>query len=348
MTSTQRLLSAEEIALQRAGEPAFVRLPDPAALFGERADRLAMLADGHPMSSYLDLIGQLSRAQHRVLGDWPAPLPARFALPDRAAVALAAEHLMPPLAVSSWRRDPAWRGLLPALLDAIAAQAGDAGLGLSDATEALFARLRAADADWLEDQANRILNDKELGLDRAAAIFVAAALQVYWSRLVVDTHALHGERTYGRLSSGTVCPCCGSRPVASIFRASGAGSHRYLACRLCAAEWYLERIKCPTCESTAGIEYFHVDVVSLVARAETCSACNTYTKILATDKVPGVEPVADDLASIGLDMAIAEQTGLMRATLNLAFFPGEDDGEDGGGEGGQDGGNGGAAPAGSP
>ena len=321
MTSVQRLMSAEEIALQRASDPAFVRMPDAANLFAERATRLDELAPGNALEGYLGLIASIARAQHAALGrDFGVPV-----LPDAAALSRAAEHLMPPIAVASWPRDPVWQRMLAAIVDEVGevGEVGDTASRLSPETLALLSRLRDAESAWLEDQANRILNDRELELDKAAAVFIGAALQVYWVWMLQSL----GEKPVGRLSTPTLCPCCGSRPVASIFRASGGGSHRYLACRLCATEWYFERIKCPTCESTEGIEYLHVDVDGQQGpvKAETCTACETYTKILATDRVIGVEPVADDLASLALDMTLAEQTGFMRATLNLALFPGHGD-----------------------
>ncbi len=337
MTSVQRLMSAEEIALQRSSEPAFVRMPDGATLFAERAARLDVLAPGNPMQPYLGLISAVAKAQHEVFArDFGEPV-----LPDATALARAIEHLMPPIAVASWQRDAVWRRMLAAIVDVLD-RSSSAGAALSIETRAVFDRLRNADDAWLEDQANRILNDRELELDKGAAVFIGAALQVYWTWMLRSL----GAKPVGRLATATLCPCCGSRPVASIVRASGGGSHRYLACRLCATEWYYERIKCPTCESTAGIEYVHLDESGLAAgdavtgargtgtgtgtaggpvKAETCTACHTYTKILASDRVPGIEPVADDLASLSLDIALAEQTEFMRATLNLALFPGHAD-----------------------
>ncbi len=315
MSTVHRLMSAEEIALQRTSEPDDVRLPSSAGPFAERAARLAIVAPGHDMGAYLELIAAMATAQDAVLarcvkGEFGAP-----PLPSASSLAQATDHQMPPLPVATLARDPVWRELLLALLSHLRG----ADTGLSDQTLALFDRLASASPDWLDDQAKRFLNERELQVDPAAAVFIAAALQVYWSWLVqgLDTTAVR------RLPTATVCPCCGSRPLVSIMRQSGNGTHRYLACRLCATEWYYERIKCVTCESTEGIEYLAIDAGDSPARAETCPACHTYTKILATDKVIGVEPLADDLASLALDMVLAEQTDFLRASVNPAFFPGD-------------------------
>ena len=56
---------------------------------------------------------------------------------------------------------------------------------------------------------------------------------------------------FGRIDDPTLCPCCGSRPVASVERLGAEGA-RYLACGLCATQWHYVRIKCTHCQSTKG------------------------------------------------------------------------------------------------
>jgi len=50
-------------------------------------------------------------------------------------------------------------------------------------------------------------------------------------------------------------------------------------------------------------------------RAETCEQCRCYRKILYQEKDPQVEPVADDLASVNLDLLLG-QGGYHRASGN--------------------------------
>jgi FdhE protein len=60
-------------------------------------------------------------------------------------------------------------------------------------------------------------------------------------------------------------------------------------------------------------------------RAETCEECHGYRKILYQEKDPAVEPVADDLASVNLDLLLG-QSGYHRASGNpLLWQPGEID-----------------------
>ena len=56
-------------------------------------------------------------------------------------------------------------------------------------------------------------------------------------------------------------------------------------------------------------------------RAETCDECKSYLKIFYQDKDARVEPNADDLATLALDVLVDEQ-GYGRSGPNLLFHPG--------------------------
>jgi FdhE protein len=55
--------------------------------------------------------------------------------------------------------------------------------------------------------------------------------------------------------------------------------------------------------------------VDAAVRAETCEQCRCYRKILYQEKDSQVEPVADDLASLNLDLLLG-QSGYHRASGN--------------------------------
>jgi FdhE protein len=59
-------------------------------------------------------------------------------------------------------------------------------------------------------------------------------------------------------------------------------------------------------------------------QAETCDDCGHYLKILHGDRDPMVEPVADDLASVTLDLLVSE-AGLQRHGVNLMLLFGAPD-----------------------
>ena len=321
---TTRVLSAEEIALQAGRQMPFLRLPQRALVFSDRQLRLRQLAASHAMRDYLLFIADLASAQHQVLQDF-----ADVALPDGEACAAAAKVLKPPVPAFGWPRDPLWRAGLRRLLGLVQDRLPD---GPARAT--VERTIDSAD-DWLEDQADRLLKRHTLGLDLAAAPLIAAGLQVYWTQLALQTADVHGERVFGHTEPATQCPCCGSPPTASVIRigADDAG-FRYLHCALCGTQWHYVRVKCAHCESTKGIHYealapAHEGVETPATgaragavRAECCDTCGHYLKLVSMEKDHEVEPVADDLASVALDLLVAD-AGFERSGHNLMLLFGD-------------------------
>src|SRR4029077_7125285 len=119
-------------------------------------------------------------------------------------------------------------------------------------------------------------------------------------------------------------------PTASVSRIGGGDSgFRYLHCALCAAQWHMVRIKCTHCQSNKGIHYQspqRLDAVSTDAKpaveAETCDECGHYLKIVHMERDAYVEPVADDLASLTLDLLVSE-AGFQRHGVNLMLLFGD-------------------------
>jgi FdhE protein len=325
-TSATRILSPEEIAVQAGHQVPFLRLPDPATVFAERETRLRQLAAGHAMRDFLLFVAELSRAQHEVLR-----AAGPVATPDAAAIEAASRAGLPPLPASLWPRDPQWRTLLRDLLGRIAPR-----LQGSPALASVQALQSTSDSD-IELQADRLLGGVMLGLDMAAAPLLAAGLQSYWVQLVLATQRAHADSRvppFGRVDDATLCPCCGSRPTASINRiGADASGYRYLHCSLCSSQWHMVRIKCTHCLNTKGIAYQSLDLLpgrALPAsgaakdavQAETCDECRHYLKILHMARDAHVEPVADDLASLTLDLLVSE-AGRQRHGVNLLLLFGD-------------------------
>jgi FdhE protein len=109
---------------------------------------------------------------------------------------------------------------------------------------------------------------------------------------------------------------CGTLPVASVVRVDrGSQGYRYLHCPLCATEWHMVRVTCSQCQATNGITYHSIEGGSQALRAESCDSCRCYRKIFYQEKDMDVEPVADDLASLALDLLMSE-AGYHRASGN--------------------------------
>jgi FdhE protein len=314
MTEVHRLMQAEQIAAGGAGEVPFLRLPDLGVHFGRRASRLRQLAQSHPLGDYLQFVAVIADAQHVSVADMPPLM-----LPTSAHLARAREHRMPPLVAFSHRRDPMWCDLLRRMLRRIAVDVG------ADQRQ-LIVRLEGMRDEYFEAQASKLLAGVTVGLDPAHAPLIGAALQAYWAHMVVAL----GAASFRPLEVATLCPCCGSRPTSSIVRVAGdASGQRYLHCALCEAEWNYVRIKCTNCESTRGIHYYGIEGASDAVKAECCDECGTYRKIFYQDKEPNLDPVADDLASLALDILVAGEHGKHLVGMNFMLIHGSDDSDDG-------------------
>jgi FdhE protein len=68
-----------------------------------------------------------------------------------------------------------------------------------------------------------------------------------------------------------------------------------------------------------GIAYYGIEGGSAAVKAESCDACRGYLKILDMEKDPNMDALADDVASIGLDVLMAE-SGLTRRGTNFFLF----------------------------
>ncbi|WP_421684259.1 formate dehydrogenase accessory protein FdhE [Stutzerimonas urumqiensis] len=294
-------------------EPPEVLLPQP-DIFARRALRMRELAERvPPLADFLTFMARAVQAQQQVLDERePAWRPA----PGAFDVAL--EHGMPPLSAASLRRDLDWRADLTALLDALE-------LHVAERQRPLLEALRAKTDDQLEELAELILEIKPgTDADRGLLPFVAAAMQVAWARLALSLPR-PPKRPTGAARS--LCPCCGSQPVASVvhFERDRQGV-RYLHCSLCETEWHLERVTCSVCHKSGQLHYFGLDEaegkLALPAQAEACKHCNSYLKIVPREFNASAEPLADDLASLALDLMLDEQGTYARNGYNPLLIAG--------------------------
>ena len=282
-----------------------IRRPDRNGVFSARAGRLRQLGEGgaigHSIAGYLHLMATLAEAQQAALAHFEMRSPA-----DKDMVQ-ARSHGMPPVPATDWARDPQWRLVLGELCETLAAQPD-----IPDDVREVLVRLHRARPEELERQAEILLDARAHEFDVAAAPFLAAALQVYGtdlaSRIAADAS--------NEVAVPGVCPMCGSLPVASVVRTdSHSDGFRYLHCALCATEWHMVRVTCSHCQSTRGITYQSIEGGPEAIRAECCDECHTYRKISYQEKDSHAEPLADDLASLALDLLLAE-AGYHRASGN--------------------------------
>ncbi|CAM5788100.1 formate dehydrogenase accessory protein FdhE [Castellaniella caeni] len=306
----QRILERGEIESLDHTKIPRLRLPEGGTVFAERAARLRQLSAGHAAAAYLQLMAQIADIQHRLLPDCPAPTL------DPEALQLAQAHGMPPLQAIGRERDPSWRHVLQALLDQLA------GLDtLTPQTRSVMTQLqtlRTQSPDDLESLADAILAERDADIDCQQAPFIMAALQVYWT---AQASRLDPVQVPHGTPFGT-CPVCGSLPVASIQRVGGTRDGlRFLCCSLCATEWHVVRVTCTHCENNKSILYHSIEGGPEAIQAESCDECHSYRKLFNQEKDLEVEPVADDLASIPLDVLMGE-AGYSRASGNPLLWQG--------------------------
>lgn len=282
--------------------------PGKTSLFAERAERFDALAAGHKLADWLIFLGQLSRAQQAALNALP-----ELALPAAATLEQARQHGMPPLNASSLQRPAVWREILRQMATRLIPDAPPLGRPALEG-------LAIADDARLEQLAETLLNGEPQAADAAELPLVAAALQVVFTARAaqLDARQLHPLDAHG------VCPCCGSLPVASIVRLGPTINNlRYLHCSLCNSEWNVSRAICTTCATDKGVALHEIENTpgqsGGVVRAETCDSCQSYLKIIYQEKDPRADPVADDLASLALDILV-DEAGYARAGPNLLLI----------------------------
>lgn len=271
--------------------PPIALLPEPIKLFQTRARRFAFLAESNALAPYLTFLAALSKLQARLaatLAPVTVPAPARIAEAARAA--------MPPIDRAALVVDPELAAAVDALIE------GAAEIAMPEPARLALEAVRAANDDDRQWLLSNILSDRIPDDSAAPHLFVAAAVQVHVARLaaMLDVEALVPVG-FG------LCPACGGRPAtSSVLGTQGIENVRYAACSCCGTQWNEVRVKCLCCGSTKGVSYRSVETSEATVKAETCRECQTWVKIFYQVKNPSLEPIADDVGSLGLDILMKE------------------------------------------
>ncbi len=300
-----RILQPGEIeALDKTSFPR-VLLPQVSTLFAERAARLRQLADSNPIADYLQFAAKIVDAQHAAAGS------VELQPMDRSNIERSQQFSMPLLPAAD-HIDPAWQQVLDAMLDTLSGSEG-----LPEPLQPLLQSLRDLSQDERDTIAKRLLQKEVAARHIGMAPFIMAALQVTYAKRAAALNVEDIPYT----DPATICPVCAGEPVSSVLRIGGkANGHRYLHCGTCCTEWQLVRVKCSHCESTKGIHYQSIEGSKEVVTAETCDECGTYRKVVNQEKDPMAEPLADDLATLTLDLLMSENTPFKRASANPLLF----------------------------
>jgi FdhE protein len=290
----------DPIPIGEIAKPPFARLPDPLAMFARRAARLKVLASNHQLGSYLLFLANLCEAQHRIQDGLPAA-----ELPPPGAIERAREFRMPPLDRMRFAPDKAMDATWERLLALAAAVA------MPDSARIALDRVRTADTVAKATMLGAVLSNAIPSEELAEHAFAAAALQVHFARLAAQLDA----KALVAVGEGA-CPVCGGAPVSSMVVGwPGAQDTRFCVCSLCGTLWNQPRVKCTLCGSTKGISYQEIAGGPATVKAETCESCGSYLKIMHQRIDAAIDPVADDVATLALDLLVRE-SGYRRGAVN--------------------------------
>lgn len=279
----------EPNVIGQVSDPPFAVLPDPETLFAERARRLRVYADVSPLKPYLDFVAGIADAQGAVL----SALPPVQAPPEAAR---AAEHAMPPLDRAGLTLDAPLSATLDALFDRAKT------LPMPDEARKGLEEAMAADAETHLAMVRGVLARAIPPEALAAHIFVAAALQVHFARLAQTLEV----KKLVKVGDG-LCPACGDGALASlVVDWPNAHGSRFCSCGTCGTLWHYTRIHCCSCGDNSGIGYQEVDGSPGTIKAETCDKCQRYTKVMYQNKDGTIEPFADDIGTLALDLMMRE------------------------------------------
>jgi FdhE protein len=288
------------VPIGEVADPVFVRLPDPLKLFALRAGRFGGLAQDHHLKPYLLFLAELSRIQHEVQEGLLEPDP-----PEEAALKQAHDFAMPPLDRGGFVQSAVFDRTLEGVLSRAV------GIDMPEAAAVALSHVRSLDASERHQMVRSVLAYSIPMETLAEHCFIAAALQVHFARLAAQLDAA----SLVAVGDGA-CPVCGGPPATTLVVGwHGAHGSRYCSCGLCGTLWNYVRIKCVLCGSTKGIGYKEIDGGPGTIKAETCESCRGYVKILHSHKDPSLDCVADDVASLGLDLLMRD-AGYKRGGVN--------------------------------
>ncbi|MBC8953015.1 formate dehydrogenase accessory protein FdhE [Xenorhabdus sp. PB62.4] len=307
-----RIVPKEQLGKERVSERGAGFIPpllfaNLKNLYQRRAERLRTLAtENNPFSNYLNFVAEIVQAQQKALYDNPLNVELGEII-DHSR-----QESGIPLDCKILPRTQHWQNILYSLIAELLPT-------VPEHVKPAIENLAKNSEQELEEMASALLNREFSKVGADQAVFVWAALSVYWAQMASlipgKARAEYGEHRQ-------FCPVCGSMPVVSIVQIGSSQGLRYLHCHLCESEWHVVRVKCSNCEQTRDLNYWSLDSEQAAVKAESCGDCGSYLKILYQEKDPNVDAVADDLASLILD-AKMEEEGFARSSLNPFLFPNE-------------------------
>lgn len=272
--------------------------PDTFLLRSKRFDELAIQDKGE-WSAYLLLLAKVCQVQHDLLNqqeiEW-----TKAELMEESSPALDIQNMDIP-------------EIFTVLLHNFTEQIKST---LPSKAKAILQNLCDMEVDQRNILVKQVLTQELMTQDHESALWIHAILQIIWTHWAMQLKTIDVPATEER----SECPCCGSDAVGSVvLQNADEANLRYLHCNLCNSRWNALRAKCTFCNNTKDMSLQSIDKIAHGAlhgaSGECCEACHAYRKMYHLSKEQYADPIADDLASLALDMLLGE-AGYVRGGVN--------------------------------
>lgn len=271
-----------------------IKAVDPHAVYHRRAQRLLTLAKDSPLADYFELCRRVVSIQARLAKE--ADFGQLLSWGKEGAI---------PLSHLGSEADSYWQGLLQQLLSDLLPQV--------DESVARVVRLLMQQSPEQLSTWGRALREGRMSDAPARfSLFLWAAMGLYWSHWAPMVIKRMDQR---KLKQQSLCPICGSHPVASVIVDEPRAGLRYLHCSLCESEWHYIRAHCTSCGQDKEMTIWSLDDAQAQVRIESCDECHGYTKMMFIEKSPLMDVAADDLATLILDKELNAK-GFGATTVN--------------------------------
>lgn len=256
-----------------------LKAANPEKIYQHRARRLAQLAQDSPLADYLKLCQILVSTQQKLAATDMGPAPMIDA------------EVPYPLSLSQTQTAQDWLKALQALLTELVSQ-------VPTHIVPVLQELQQQSPTQLLEWGTQLRQGEFSAVPAQYSLFIWAGLSLYWSHWAPMVIA---RMDVNKVKQSSLCPVCGSHPVASMIVDEPREGLRYLHCSLCESEWHYVRAHCTCCEQSREMSIWSFDDHKAAVRIESCEACKGYTKMLFTNRLPLLDAAADDIASMGLD-----------------------------------------------
>lgn len=277
-------------------------LPNFEDVFKKRMQRLeTLIAQHHPFSDYLSFVLRLVKAQRHIIENTTL-------LDDVVAPMISEYQEKTPLNIQFLPDYSLWQTLFAELMSQLKSET-------SDRIQDVLHSLREHSAAELDEMATLLLSQQFDKVESHKAVFIGAAINLIWTKLAStfkgSAQKKEGEQLF--------CPLCAAPPICAVIQTGHNAGVRYLHCSLCETEWYFTRAKCTNCGETDDIHYFFTESENNPIKMETCGNCHHYLKIIYKETLPNADPIADDLATLMLNV-LTEEDNFSSSALNPFLF----------------------------